>query len=189
MDTALHDLVRCLPDCGGHEPQHPGQSGSAVRPSLRPLTSAPIPASAAGLVQLVSFVPPAATATSHSYDNTGGTATTHRDRLVVPEDGLYDITFGAEVKSATDAEITYAEAAVAKNTTSATALAAPTARIALPRRSRVAWRSTGGVRIPLRAEDWLTLHFVATGAPWQVPAGWSADVTFLHFTWAGEFPA
>ncbi|WP_259454015.1 hypothetical protein [Streptomyces ginkgonis] len=102
---------------------------------------------------------------------------------------MYDITFGAEVKSATDAEITYAEAAVAKNTTSATALAAPTARIALPRRSRVAWRSTGGVRIPLRAEDWLTLHFVATGAPWQVPAGWSADVTFLHFTWAGEFPA
>jgi hypothetical protein len=176
----------------------PERMNESIRDPLAFLTGPPaarviadtVPQTAAGGVRRITFLPPGDARSFHSYDTTGGTATALRDRLIVTVDGLYDVHVGAEVAPAATGAVTYADAALVKNSTSsALMLSAPLVRFPLLERAATAWRNTASVRLPFTAGDWITLHVIASGVPWQISSDWSRTMTFVQLTWVGDLPA
>jgi hypothetical protein len=175
----------------------PERMNESIRDALNFLSGPPaarviadtVPETPAGGIVLIRFLAPSDARSFHTYDTTGGTITVQRDRLIIPMDGLYDIHCGAEVDP-TSGTVTYADAALVKNSTSSALVhASPLVRFPLLERSSSTWRATASLHLPLVAGDWMTLHVIASGAPWQILTDWSRTMTFVQLTWVGDLPA
>jgi hypothetical protein len=125
-----------------------------------------------------------------SWANRAGFGT-HGTRITAPEDGLYEVSWACSVRStASSGTITFAQAAVAINATSAEQVyTRPISRAALgPIVAR--WQcGEGSATVPLAAGQWVSMAARGDGIPWISGPDFDGNgLTRLSLRWVGELP-